>query len=236
MNQFYKVFRKKYILLLFSFFLTSALFAQLSGTYTIDKTSAATSTNYQSFSALFKDLNSGSRTDAGSANGPGVSGAVIVNVVKSSGPYTEQVNITTINGVSSTNTVTINGNGEVVQYNATSSSSSYVFRLNGADYITFDGLSVKALGSSYGRCFHFMNSADNNAVINCDLEIPNMTSTSSYNAYVSITQGTTSPTSYGDPGENITIKKNNMSSGFNKGPYAGILCRYLCLLSIRSEY
>jgi len=223
MNQFYKVVSKKYLLLLFSIFLTSALFAQLGGTYTIDKNSAASSSNYQSFSSLFKDLNSGSRTDAGTANGPGVNGAVVVNVVKSSGPYTEQVNITTISGVSSTNNITVNGNSEVVQFTATSSSSSYVFRLNGADFVTFDGLTVKALGSSYGRCFHFMNSADNNTVQNCDLEMPNMTSTSNYNAYVSITQGTSSPTSYGDPGENISIKKNNMSSGTNKGPYTGIM-------------
>jgi PKD repeat protein len=223
MNQFYKVFSKKWTFLLFSFFLSGSLFAQLSGTYTIDKNSAASSTNYQSFSSLFKDLNSGSRTDAGTANGPGVSAAVVVNVIKSSGPYTEQVNITAINGVSSKANITINGNGEVVQYTATSSSSSYVFRLNGTDFVTFDGLTVKALGSSYGRCFHFMNSADNNAIQNCDLQMPNMTSTSNYNAYVSITQGTTSPTSYGDPGEDISIIKNNMHSGSNKGPYTGIM-------------
>lgn len=223
MKQFYQSFRIYGCFLCVLLFAGISANAQLSGNYTINKGSAASGTNYQSFSAFFSDLNSGSRADAGTANGPGVNGAVTVTVVKGSGPYTEQVNIGTVTGVSSTNTITVKGNMETVQYSSSSSSSSYVFRINGTDYLTFDSLKVSGLGSSYARCFHFMNSADYNTVSNCVITMPNMSSTSNYNAFISITQGTTSPTSYGDPGEYITIKNNIMSSSTGNGPYAGIM-------------
>ena len=92
--------------------------AALSGSYTINKGATATSTNYRSFAAFASDLNYGTRTDGGTANGPGVSGAVTATVTSGSGPYTEQVTFYSISGVSSTNTVTIDGNGETLQYTA----------------------------------------------------------------------------------------------------------------------
>jgi|GEM_PF-778005 len=196
-------------------------FAALSGTYTIDKSGTASATVYKSFKDLASDLSGGTRSDGGTVNGPGVSGAVTVNVKASSGPYTEQVIFKAAAGASATNSITINGNGETIQFTSTSSTSSHVIRVDGGDYYTFDNLVVIAGGSSYARCFHFKNSADNNTVKNCDMQMPSINSTSRNNAYVAITQGNSSPTSYGDPGENITIKDNTMSSK-TKGPYAGM--------------
>ena len=101
--------------LLVGFLLVSGLsYGALSGTYTIDKGSAASSTNYQSFTSIFGDMYNGTRTDGGTSNGSGVSGPVVINVVSASGPYTEQFTIFQISGVSSTNTITLNGNGNAV--------------------------------------------------------------------------------------------------------------------------
>jgi PKD repeat protein len=188
----------------------------------IDKGGTASATVYKTLNDFINDLESGSRSDGGAANGPGVSGPVVVTFAANSGPYTEQVNISAITGASSTNTITINGNGETVQYTSSSSSSSYTIRLNGADYFIFDNLVVRALGSTYGRCFHLMNSADYNVIQNCELEMPNV-GTSSYNAYVALSNGTTSLTSsLGDPGQQNVIKNNVTSASSGRGPYYGM--------------
>jgi PKD repeat protein len=186
--------------------------AQLSGTYTINSANASSGTNFKSFSDFASAINSN-----------GVSDAVIVNVVSGSGPYTEQVTFNVVSGVSATKTVTINGNGEVLQFSASSSSSAHTLMLNGTDYFTIDNLEIQARGSSFGKNVHMRNSADNNTVSNCVLTMPNMTSTSNNNAYVAITDGTSSPLSSGDPGENIVIKDNKMYSRSNNGPYHGVV-------------
>jgi PKD repeat protein len=204
------------------FLFATGAFASLSGTYTIDKGSAASSTNYQSFASFVSDLKSGTRSDAGTSNGPGISASVIVNVVAKSGPYSEQVTITAITGVSASATITIMGNGETLQHTATSSTNAHTLKLDGADYITIDGLNVVCLSSSIGRGIWLTNSADNNVIKNCVLNMPNMTSTSNNNAYICLTVGTSSMLSYGDPGENNVIMNNKTGSGVDKGPYSGI--------------
>lgn len=105
--------------------------AQLSGTYTLNSAGATSGTNFKNFTALESALNSN-----------GVSGAVTINVVKGSGPYTENFHLNQIKGASATQIITINGNGEMLR------SSSTVIRLNGTDWITFDGLKIKQTGSS----------------------------------------------------------------------------------------
>jgi len=203
--------------------LSSGAFAALSGTYTIDAKSAASATNYQSFSSLASDLLSGTRADLGTANGPNVSGAVIVNVVKGSGPYVEQVNFGAFKGSSATNTLTINGNGETLQFTATSSASSHTLQLNGTDYTIIDNLVIQALASSMGRCVHLRNKADYNTLSNCVLQMPNMTGTSNIYFYYGITNGTSSTQSYADAGRENKVTKCTMNARASGGPYSGIV-------------
>ena len=122
--------------------ISSASFGAFSGTYTIDAKSAASSTNYQSFTSIFGDMFNGTRTDGGTSNGSGISGAVTINVVSGSGPYTEQVTIKQISGISATNTIVVNGNGNTIQFSATSSSTSHTILFDGADYVTIDNLKI----------------------------------------------------------------------------------------------
>lgn len=214
---------RKWSFLLAFAFLSSGAFAALNGTYTIDANSAASSTNYKNFKSLASDLQSGTRSDGGTPNGSGVTGAVVVNVVASSGPYTEQVSFGAITGVSSTNTITINGNGNTLQYSATSSANSYTLQLNGTDYMKIDNLVIQATNTSIGRCVHLLNGATNNTISNCKLQMPNFSSTSNIYFYIGITNGTSSTQTYANSGEDNVITKNEMTSGAGYGPYSGIV-------------
>ncbi len=224
MKSFYKIplFRKFGFLVALSV-LTSSTFAALVGTYTIDAKSNASATNYKTFSSLASDLTSGTRADGGTPNGPAVSGAVVVNVVKSSGPYTEQANFGVVSGVSAKNTITINGNGEILQFTSTNTASSHTLQLNGTDYTIIDNLVIKALSSSIGRCVHLMNKADYNVLSNCLLQMPSMTSTSSNYFYYGITDGTSSTQTYADAGRENTVTKCTMNARAAGGPYSGVV-------------
>jgi len=202
--------------------ISSASFGAFSGTYTIDAKSAASSTNYQSFVSIFGDMYNGTRTDGGTSNGSGLSGPVTINVVSASGPYTEQVTIFQITGISATNTIKVNGNGNTIQFSATSTTASHTILLDGADYVTIDNLVVLATSASIGRNIHLMNDARNNTVNACTLQMPNMTGTSASNAYFAITQGTSTLTTYGVAGQENTLNKCIMNSRVNGGPNAGI--------------
>lgn len=114
--------------------------ASLSGTYTINKSAAASSTNYKNIASAVSDLVNGTRSDGGAANGKGVSGAVVFSMAD--GTYNEQINIiTAISGVSATNTITFkSASGDntkvIISY------SGYVFQLIYNSYITFSNLTI----------------------------------------------------------------------------------------------
>ncbi len=206
------VMKKAGLLIVGVFAIHSLSLAQLSGNYTIDKGSATSGTNFASFNDLRAALASN-----------GVSGAVTVTVKSGSGPYTEQVRFTAITGASATNTITIDGNGETLQFTASSSSSSYTIRLDGTDYMTIKNMTVKAGGSSYGRCVHLRNQADNNVLDGLTLTMDNMSSSSNYNAYVMIANGNSSPTSSrGDAGEGNLIQNCKTVSTSGRGPENGM--------------
>jgi gliding motility-associated-like protein len=132
--------------------------AQVSGTFTINSAVATGGGNFQTFSAAVASL-------AG-----GVNGAVTFNVQSGSGPYNEQVIINAIIGTSATNTITFNCNGVTLTFLSTNSNQRAVVKLNGADYVTFDNLTVNPQAASagqYGYGFHLLNDADNNTIKNC---------------------------------------------------------------------
>jgi PKD repeat protein len=204
------LFKFKSAFVLASFLLSGTAMAQLSGTYTINKGSSASTTNFTSFSSF------------ATAAARGVTGPVTVNVVKGSGPYSEWVEFGNISGTSSTNTITVNGNGNTITY-AGSSSRSPVITFNSTDYFTIDNLTVANTGSSYGRCVQIKNSSTYVTVSNCKLNMPNMRSTSTANCYVILGNGSNySVYTYANAASNCVIKNNVTSSVRNYGPYWGI--------------
>ncbi len=204
--------RKLLLLSAFSFSAFPA-FAQLSGTYSVDGSSAATATSYVTVGDAVSDMISGTRADGGPINGPGVNGPVTIRLVTGSGPYSEQIIITAIPGTSATNTVRITGGPgrEMITYSATTTAQRQVVKLDGARHITLDSLTLLNTGATYGYGVHITNAADSNIVSNCSV-ITNNTSTSANFAGITISGATVA--SNGDFGDDNLIQNNNVNGGY----------------------
>ncbi|MEO5889466.1 MAG: T9SS type A sorting domain-containing protein [Ferruginibacter sp.] len=142
------------------------------GTYTINKALPTSENNFQSFADVLSTFKCG------------ISGPVVFNVVPGSGPYNEQVIITAVAGSSATNTITINGNGQTLEYLSTSSSQRAVIKLNGASNIIIDSLNVTALGSEedeeYGFGIQLINNADGNIIRRCRINVTTVNSSEDF--------------------------------------------------------
>lgn len=113
-------------------------------------------------------------TDAAAAlNLAGVSGWVVFNVRP--GIYNEQISLSPIIGASATNTVTFkaeNGNKYSVdlRYAASTATDNYVVKLNGATYVRFKQLTMRATGvANMGTVVAFANGAAQDSIHNCNL-------------------------------------------------------------------
>ena len=146
--------------------------AALSGSYTIDASKSASSTNYVSFNDAVSDLMTGTRK-SGTANGPGVKAAVVFKVAK--GTYEEQVEINAISGASSTNTITFESasgsNKDVVLIDTSNNSASnYLIHLDTAAFITFQNLTLSRNSvlntSTYTTVINIENDGNSNKFVN----------------------------------------------------------------------
>lgn len=149
---------------------------QMSGTYTIDPSSAASCTNYQDFASAFSDMLSGSRSDdIAYRHDGGIDGAVIFEIA--TGTYTGQLSIIEIPGASTVNTVTFRSatgtNTDVVLDFASSTASgdpNYVFQFNGADHVRLEDLTIERTGTNlYSRVVDYSGDASDNIIDNCIL-------------------------------------------------------------------
>ena len=147
-------------------------FAQLSGNYTLNPLAAATNTNYKNWASVTGDLISGSRTDGGTAQGSGVSGAVTFTVYDT--VYANQVKFTAISGASASNTITFKSAGGdssacMLKYaSGSTTTTDYVLMLDGADYITFKQIGFERTGTNdYYTVIQLLNTANYNKFIQC---------------------------------------------------------------------
>ncbi len=180
--------------------------AQLAGgTYTINSGAATGGTNYNNF------------TDAALALGSGILGDVTFNVVAGSGPYTERLILPNIpgtgpDGIGGFNYVTFNGNGNTLQYAATSSTARSTVFFNGMDYVILDSLTIKTTGTSYGWGIHFYNQSNNNIVRNCTIDCGTSTS-SNFNGVI-MSGSLSSYWSFGNS-EDLTFEDNTFEGGYH---------------------
>ncbi len=151
----------------------------------------------------------------------GVSGPVTINVVSGSGPYTEQVFFNAIPGVSATNTINVNGNANTLQFNNLDPSNIGILNLIGADYMTFDNLSIRSLNASYGIGVIFTAGADFNKILNSTIDIGSVTG-SSLSAGIAFTGSLGNATTAGVNGTNNLIANNQIIGNSTGGPYYGI--------------
>ncbi|MBO7459705.1 MAG: DUF4465 domain-containing protein [Bacteroidales bacterium] len=131
---------KKCVLLTLSLLFATIVNAQLSGTYTINS-NASQNPSYTSLSA------------AASALSAGVSGQVIFEIAP--GTYEEYVTINEINGTSATNRVIFRGMGADNQQVVVTSNAGYTdnstIKINGADYVTFENMTVTTTSANKAR-------------------------------------------------------------------------------------
>lgn len=140
----------------------------LSGSYTINP-SGSGPTNFTTFTAAVNSLICG-----------GVSGPVTFNV--SNGTYTEQLSLTPILGASAVNTITFQSLSGVAAnciLSFSTPSSQAIIDLNGADYITFDKLTIRNAFTSTCYGIWIRNSAHFNTISNCIIDM----NASGFNGY-----------------------------------------------------
>lgn len=180
------------------------------GTFTIDQTQAASATNFTSVSSFVQTLEQ-----------MGVCGPVVADIVTGTGPYAERVYIGTIPGTSAANTVRINGNGNTVQHNSTTS-ESHLLRLTGTQYTTINNVVFKSINANYGWGAHIMGGAAYDSIINCVFDLTTPTSTSSaYCNGITFSGSLTSPTTTAASIANNCYIGNNrvLGTSGNNGHY-----------------
>ncbi|MEO7313202.1 MAG: gliding motility-associated C-terminal domain-containing protein [Chitinophagaceae bacterium] len=160
-------------------------------TYTINKTLP---TNYPATGKNFNSFN-----DAKAAMGCGIiGGPVVFSVVAGTGPYVEQLKLDSIAGATATNTITFMGNGNTISSGALATTNERaVIKLNAADYIIFDSLTINASTGTYGYGVQLINRADSNVFRKCNI-ISSITSTSTNFAGVVINASDAGPTATGN--------------------------------------
>ena len=171
----------------------------LSGIYSI----AASGGDYSSITSAVNDLVLN-----------GVNAPVVFNI--STGTYPEQVTIPEIGGSSAINTISFqSASGDstdvVIQYSANSSADNWVVKLDGADYISFKHLTIKATGTSYyAYAVHLINGAEHNVFENNIIQ--SSTSSSSSARPVVLYAGALN-------------QYNTFENNVIEGGYYGIYCR-----------
>jgi hypothetical protein len=110
----------------------------------------------------------------------GVDGPVTFNVYDTT--YSESVVIGQIAGASETNTITFRDAGNSETPLLISSSVNRGVNLDGADYVTFDGIDIKV--TTNGKVVQITGDADHNVIKNCTLTAPNATSSTNYGVHI----------------------------------------------------
>jgi hypothetical protein len=172
----------------------------LSGAYTINKNVAATGTNFTSIQGFVDALKT-----------IGICGPITANVTSATGPYTEQVLIATIPGSSAVNRVTINGNGNALQFTPTIT-DKYVLQVKAANYITIENFIITSLSATYGYGINILDGSSFVAIRNNTVNV-SLTETSATNAMGITTSGSTSYLNGTAPSDSLTIVGNTVNGG-----------------------
>ncbi len=213
------------LVLLLGFGNPKMAYGALSGVYTIDSSQVASATNYRDFLSAISDMRLGTRSDGGTPNGSGITGAVVFNVA--AGVYPGQLEITGIAGVSATNTITFDGgtgnvSTRVVTFNAaTSVANAYTIRINNLQYVTIRNLTVLAESASFGWPIHLMNVASNTSIKQCVIGFSSLAASHVNTNFcaVVVNNSTTGPTSAGAAITNVEIDSNTIYGGYGSYLY-----------------
>lgn len=101
----------------------------------------------------------------------GVCGSVVFKI--RNGTYNEQISIPEIKGTSKTSTITFESesgdSGKVILLYSGSYEKNYTLQLQGANYVTFQKITISALNGDYGRVIDLSNGSNHNTFASCIL-------------------------------------------------------------------
>ena len=146
--------------------------SSLNGTFTI----GGVAPDYVDFASAAADLNA-----------YGVCGPVIFDV--RSGTYNEQVDLGEIAGTSATNTITFRSEDQhrdsvILTFSSTLSNENYTLRFSGADYVSWEQMTIEATGPTYGHVIEFTGNTEHNTIWDCLIDAGISTTTSTNRAAV----------------------------------------------------
>ncbi|MDF2380259.1 right-handed parallel beta-helix repeat-containing protein [Nostoc ellipsosporum NOK] len=166
----------------------------MAGDYTIDPAVATGGTNFQTFN------------EAVAAMQCGITGSVRFHAVP--GSYNEQVRIPKIYGANENSTITfMSQNGDPASVTLTYSgtaANNYTLLLDSAVYVTFRNMTIVAQSATNGRAVQFAASAAYDSIVNCVINVPASSSTS-----------TTVVGVFGETltGSDLVVKGNTITNG-----------------------
>ncbi|MEZ4687648.1 MAG: right-handed parallel beta-helix repeat-containing protein [Bacteroidia bacterium] len=169
----------------------------ISGNYTVGGAAA----DYADFAAAVADLNAF-----------GVCGPVTLTAISGSGPYTEKLEFSDINGASATNTITLNGNGEKLIFNGASGNRAGVL-FNGCKWVTVKNFDLDASSATTAYGVQFTGNAEHNTLKDNIIRM-NTSSTSSLVCGIIFSNSQTSPTTTGDASSYNTVEGNTVYGGY----------------------
>ncbi|MDP4901078.1 MAG: right-handed parallel beta-helix repeat-containing protein [Schleiferiaceae bacterium] len=158
-------------------------------------------------------------TAAFAAASCGVAGPVVFNIQPFSGPYTEQIILGEIPGMSATNTITIEGNGNTLQFTSFNTNERAVLKLNGTDFLTVKNLNIRAIGKNtaapiqYGYGVHLMNGANNNTFKNCTVQATDSVTSLNFGGFI-CSNTANSATGIGLAASNLLIDSCTIVGGY----------------------
>jgi gliding motility-associated-like protein len=166
----------------------------MAGDYTIDPAVATGGTNFQTFN------------EAVAAMQCGITGSVRFHAVP--GSYNEQVRIPKVYGANENSTITfMSQNGDPASVTLTYSgtaANNYTLLLDSAVYVTFRNMTIVAQSATNGRAVQFAASAAYDSIVNCVINVPASSSTS-----------TTVVGVFGETltGSDLVVKGNTITNG-----------------------
>ncbi len=171
----------------------------MEGSFTINVAAPASSTNYQSFQAIANELSQ-----------YGVCTPVTITVLN--GPYNQQVVFHSIPGTSAVNTVTLNGNSQILNFNPSDPDEDHILQLNGVNYMIVQNLTVASLHPTQGRGIHITNNASKLVISNNTVQVSTTNSTSS--AFGIIVSGENWLLD-GSLSDSVVISNNTVTGGYS---------------------
>lgn len=193
--------------------LSTILQSSLSGTYTVNSAVATGGTNFQTLTDLSNTLTA-----------VGVCGPVVVNVVANSGPYTGKFTLSGINGLSTTNTLRINGNNNIVNVaTAATNGQREMLLLDNVSDVTLNGFDFRTTGTAAWGAL-ITGGATRDSLLNNKFNLSNITSSSSAsNAGIVFSGSNSSATGTGNSGTHVVVKGNHLlGSALAGGLYYGV--------------